>query len=90
MKERKPVHAGDLGVSVSAEPDPAGWSHVYAASARPPDSTAAPMVSKDVVARSLSALMDDWHRKGGQLSYDDFTRVSSATQAPGRTWPPAS
>lgn len=34
-------------------------------------------VVKDVVARSLSDLIDDWHRKGHNLSYDDVTRVST-------------
>ena len=34
-------------------------------------------VAKSVVARSLSDLIDDWHRKGQHLSYDDVTRVST-------------
>src|ERR1700733_13615816 len=35
------------------------------------------MVVKDVVARSLSDLIDDWHRMGQNLSYADVTRVST-------------
>ncbi|MGH3220078.1 MAG: sigma-70 family RNA polymerase sigma factor [Streptosporangiaceae bacterium] len=31
----------------------------------------------DVVARSLNDLIDDWHRQGQKLSYDDVTRVST-------------
>jgi RNA polymerase primary sigma factor len=34
-------------------------------------------VPRDVVARSLSDLIDDWHRKGRNLSYEDVTRVST-------------
>jgi RNA polymerase primary sigma factor len=34
-------------------------------------------VVKDVVARSLGDLIDDWHRKGHNLSYEDVTRVST-------------
>ena len=33
--------------------------------------------AKDVVARSLDDLIDDWHRKGRNLSYDDVTRLST-------------
>ena len=37
-----------------------------------------------LVVRCLGDLIDDWHRKGGQLSYDDVTRMTTKRTLDGR------
>ena len=38
----------------------------------------------ELVARCLDDLMDDWERKGGRLSYDDVTRMTTKRALDGR------
>ena len=82
MEARDPVEATGLEGQSSLD------STVFRPGARPSpasspvradthhDGEVSPLAN-DVVARSLSDLIDDWHRKGHNLSYDDVTRVST-------------
>jgi RNA polymerase primary sigma factor len=45
---------------------------------------APPRPADELVVRCLSDLMDDWERKGGQLSYDDVTRMTTKRGLDGR------
>jgi RNA polymerase sigma factor (sigma-70 family) len=48
------------------------------------DAVASPRQADELVARCLEDLFDDWMRKGGQLSYDDVTRMTAKRALNGR------
>jgi RNA polymerase primary sigma factor len=82
MEARDPVKVTDPEGQLSAD------STVFRPGARPSADPSSAGASADqdcevsssaesVVVRSLSDLIDDWHRKGHNLSYDDVIRVST-------------
>jgi RNA polymerase primary sigma factor len=50
----------------------------------PDEAPSIPWPEDEIVNRCLGDLIDDWQRKGGRLSYDDVTRMSTKRKLDGR------
>jgi RNA polymerase sigma factor (sigma-70 family) len=87
IEDPPPFHGADGGSRLSVDPDALlrgelgavrADSSVFDGSSGEKSKDSQVSTATDaVVTRSLRDLIDDWHRKGRQLSYDDVTRVST-------------